>query len=539
MSVDELQEAKADRAIETVDEIVSTPESEEITPETPVSNSASFFSKTKFADLSINENLKKGLAEKGFKCLTEIQDKSIRPLLEGRDILGKARTGSGKTLAFLIPALESLLKLKFQPKNGAGAIVISPTRELASQIYDVLREVAKYITQTHCLVMGGANRKQEAVKLLKGVNVVVSTPGRLLDHLMNTKGFVYSNLIHLVIDEADRILQIGFEEDMNQILKLTSHRKQTCLFSATLPQKVESLAKLSLRNPIMVEARGSEEESMSATVAGLKQGYVVCPADERFKLLFTFLKKNKGKKIMVFFSSCNSVKFHDELLNYIDVEVMSIHGQKKQSARSTTFYQFCQAESGILLCTDVAARGLDIPKVDWIVQYDAPDDPKEYIHRVGRTARGATGKGEALLFLLPEELGFLRYLKQTGIALVEFAFPSNKICNIQAQLEKLVESNYHLHKGSREAYRTYLYAYAAHAMKDCFDVSCLDLAKVAKAFGFPAPPKIDLTAVMAKSTHHSERMKAKKRMVQTKNGFCTDDPYGKRIKSGDTRQFSK
>lgn len=370
------------------------------------------------------------------------------------------------------------------------------------------------------------------------MNVVVSTPGRLLDHLMNTKGFIYSNLVHLVIDEADRILQIGFEEDMNQILKLTSHRKRTCLFSATLPQKVESLAKLSLRSPVLVEARGSEEEASSATVAGLKQGYVVCPSDERFKLLFTFLKKNKNKKVMVFFSSCNSVKFHDELLNYIDIEVMSIHGQKKQSARSTTFYQFCQAESGILLCTDVAARGLDIPKVDWIVQYDAPDDPKEYIHRVGRTARGAQGKGEALLFLLPEELGFLRYLRQSGIPLVEFAFPANKICNIQAQLEKLIESNYHLHKGSREAYRTYLYAYAAHAMKDCFDVSSLDLAKVAKSFGFPAPPKVDVTAIMSK-THHSERMKAKKRMIQTKNGFCADDPYGKRIKAGDSRQFSR
>lgn len=537
MSTDELKQSPV-KEVEEIEQVSAHETDTTVVPETPVAHSASFFSKTKFADLDINENLKKGLAEKGFKYLTEIQDKSIKPLLEGRDILGKARTGSGKTLAFLIPALESLLQLRFQPKNGTGAIVISPTRELASQIYDVLREIAKHLTQTHTLVMGGANRKQEASKLQKGMNVVVSTPGRLLDHLMNTKGFIYSNLVHLVIDEADRILQIGFEEDMNQILKLTSHRKRTCLFSATLPQKVESLAKLSLRSPVLVEARGSEEEASSATVAGLKQGYVVCPSDERFKLLFTFLKKNKNKKVMVFFSSCNSVKFHDELLNYIDIEVMSIHGQKKQSARSTTFYQFCQAESGILLCTDVAARGLDIPKVDWIVQYDAPDDPKEYIHRVGRTARGAQGKGEALLFLLPEELGFLRYLRQSGIPLVEFAFPANKICNIQAQLEKLIESNYHLHKGSREAYRTYLYAYAAHAMKDCFDVSSLDLAKVAKSFGFPAPPKVDVTAIMSK-THHSERMKTKKRMIQTKNGFCADDPYGKRIKAGDSRQFSR
>ena len=537
MSSDEVRDSTNEES-DHVDEVNEVEPPAHVVPETPTSVSASFFSKTKFADLDINENLKRGLADKGFKNLTEIQDKSIKLLLEGRDILGKARTGSGKTLAFLIPSLESLLQNRFQPKNGTGAIIISPTRELASQIYDVLREISKHLTQTHCLVMGGANRKQEAAKLQKGVNVVVSTPGRLLDHLMNTKGFIYSNLMHLVIDEADRILQIGFEEDMNQILKLTSHRKRTCLFSATLPQKVESLAKLSLRSPVLVEASGSEEET-AATVAGLKQGYVVCPSDERFKLLFTFLKKNKGKKVMVFFSSCNSVKFHDELLNYIDIEVMSIHGQKKQSARSTTFYQFCQAESGILLCTDVAARGLDIPKVDWIVQYDAPDDPKEYIHRVGRTARGANGKGEALLFLLPEELGFLRYLRQSGIPLVEFAFPASKICNIQAQLEKLIESTYHLHKGSREAYRTYLYAYAAHAMKDCFEVSSLDLAKVAKSFGFPAPPKVDVTAIMAKSTHHSDRQKTKKQLIHTKNGFCADDPYGKRQKAGDSRQFSR
>ena len=534
MSSDHESEVSANQ-----DDIEETPVEISVEAATPEASSSSFFTATKFADLDINESLKKGLADKGFKNLTEIQDKAIPALLQGRDILGKARTGSGKTLAFLIPCLESLLQNRFQPKNGCGAIVISPTRELASQIYDVLREISKNLTQTHTLLIGGANRKQEAFKLSKGVNVVVATPGRLLDHLMNTKGFIYSNLIHLVIDEADRILQIGFEEDMNQILKLTNHRKRTCLFSATLPQKVESLAKLSLRSPIMVEAKGSEEEGSVATVAGCKQGYVICPSDERFKLLFTFLKKNKGKKIMVFFSSCNSVKFHDELLNYIDIEVMSIHGQKKQSARSSTFYSFCQAESGVLLCTDVAARGLDIPKVDWIVQFDAPSDPREYIHRVGRTARGATGKGEALLILAPEEVGFLRYLRQLGIPLVEFAFPSSKLSNIQPQLEKLIESNYHLHKGSREAYRTFLYAYAAHPMKDCFDVGGLDLQKVAKSFGFPTPPKVDLSAIMARSTHHSERQKTKKRVVHTKNGFCVDDPYGKRAKTGDSRQFAK
>ncbi|XP_035769268.1 ATP-dependent RNA helicase DDX18 [Neolamprologus brichardi] len=249
-----------------------------------------------------------------------------------------------------------------------------------------------------------------AQKLANGVNIVVATPGRLLDHLQNTSGFMYKNLQCLIIDEADRILEVGFEEELKQIIKLLPKRRQTMLFSATQTRKVEDLARISLKKePLYV---GVDDNKDKATVDGLEQGYVVCPSEKRFLLLFTFLKKNRKKKLMVFFSSCMSVKFHYELLNYIDLPVMAIHGKQKQTKRTTTFFQFCNADSGILLCTDVAARGLDIPEVDWIVQYDPPDDPKEYIHRVGRTARGIDGRGHALLILRPEELGFLRFLKQ-------------------------------------------------------------------------------------------------------------------------------
>merc|ERR1712060_864502 len=151
--------------------------------------------------------------------------------------------------------------------------------------------------------------------------------------------------------------------------------------------------------------------------------------------------------------------FHHELLNYIDLPVMCIHGKQKQTKRTTTFFQFCNADSGILLCTDVAARGLDIPDVDWIVQFDPPDDPKEYIHRVGRTARGTKGKGKALLFLLPEEIGFLRYLRTAKVPLNEYEYPKSKISNVQSQLEKLIEKNYYLRQSAKNAYRSYLLAY--------------------------------------------------------------------------------
>ncbi|XP_076357745.1 putative ATP-dependent RNA helicase pitchoune [Tachypleus tridentatus] len=460
---------------------------------------------TSFASLEnkVSELTLKGIADMGFTNMTEIQAKAIPHLLEGRDLVGAAKTGSGKTLAFLIPAIELIYKLKFMPRNGTGVIVISPTRELSMQSFGVLKELLKHHYHTYGLVMGGTNRQSEAQKLSKGVNILIATPGRLLDHLQNTPKFLYKNLQCLIIDEADRILDIGFEEELKQIIKILPKRRQTMLFSATLTKKTEDLIKLALKKePLYI---GIEDIKEKATVEGLEQGYVVCPSEKRFLLLFTFLKKNRKKKVMVFFSSCMSVKFHHELLNYIDLSVMSIHGKQKQTKRTTTFFQFCNAESGILLCTDVAARGLDIPCVDWIVQYDPPDDPKEYIHRVGRTARGEGGRGHALLILRPEELGFLRYLKQAKVPLQEFDFSWNKITNIQPQLEKLISKNYFLHMSAKEAYKAYVRAYDSHHLKQIYDVNTLDLISVAKSFGFAVPPSVELKIGNVKNSRPRKR----------------------------------
>ncbi|NXT92189.1 DDX18 helicase, partial [Anhinga rufa] len=271
----------------------------------------------------VSENTLKGINDMGFTHMTEIQHKSIKPLLEGRDILAAAKTGSGKTLAFLIPAVELIYKLKFMPRNGTGVIILSPTRELAMQTYGVLKELMNHHVHTYGLIMGGSNRSAEAQKLGNGINIIVATPGRLLDHMQNTPGFMYKNLQCLVIDEADRILEVGFEEEMKQIIKLLPKRRQTMLFSATQTRKVEDLAKISLKKePLYV---GVDDNKETATVDGLEQGYVVCPSEKRFLLLFTFLKKNRKKKLMVFFSSCMSVKYHYELLNYIDLPVLAIH----------------------------------------------------------------------------------------------------------------------------------------------------------------------------------------------------------------------
>lgn len=229
------------------------------------------------------------------------------------------------------------------------------------------------------------------------------------------------------------------------------------------------------------------------------------------------------------------MKYHSELLNYIDIPCADIHGKQKQAKRwvkryppplapltshritfqrsplpcltiiaiisshyhprrcsTSTFFDFCKAQSGILLCTDVAARGLDIPYVDWILQYDPPDDPKEYIHRVGRTARGSSGAGRALTFLLPSELGFLAYLRAAKVSLNEYEFPDNKIAAIGSQLEALISKNYYLNRSAKDAYRGYLLAYASHSLKHIFNVAALDLAAVARGFGFTTPPRVNL-----------------------------------------------
>jgi ATP-dependent RNA helicase DDX18/HAS1 len=450
-----------------------------------------------FASLGdkVSEPTYKALEEMGFTTMTEIQAETIPHLLEGRDLVGAAKTGSGKTLAFLIPAVELIYKLKFLPRNGTGAVILSPTRELAMQTFGVLRELLKNHYHTYGLIMGGASKQSEQQKLAKGINILVATPGRLLDHLQHTQNFNFKNLQTFIIDEADRILDVGFEEELKKIVRLLPKRRQTMLFSATNSKKTEDLIKMALKKePIYV---GIEEKNKGglATVAGLEQGYVVCPSEKRFLLLFTFLKKNRKKKVMVFFSSCMSVKFHSELLNYIDMPVMSIHGKQKQTKRTTTFFSFCSAESGILLCTDVAARGLDIPDVDWIVQYDPPDEPKEYIHRVGRTARGEGGRGHALMILRPEEIGFLRYLKQAKVPLNEFEFSWNKVANIQPQLEKLMHTVYFLHVSAVEAYKGYIRSYTSHALKNIYDVKTLNVKGVALSFGLTIPPNVGFARI--------------------------------------------
>ncbi|CAJ2634920.1 unnamed protein product [Trifolium pratense] len=481
-----------------------------------------------FASLELSKSTSKAIMDMGFQNMTQIQARAIPPLLNGKNVLGAARTGSGKTLAFLIPAVELLHKLNFNPRDGAGVVVICPTRELAIQTHDVAKELLKYHSQTLGLIIGGSSRKSEAQHLAKGVNILVATPGRLLDHLQNTKKFIHNKLKCLIIDEADRILEANFEDELKQILKILPKDRQTALFSATQTKKVEDLARLSFQEtPIYIDV---DDGRKKVTNEGLLQGYVIVPCAKRLLVLYSFLKRHHSKKVMVFFSSCNSVKFHADVFNHINLHCASIHGKQKQQTRTTTFLDFCKAEKGVLLCTDVAARGLHIPDVDWIVQYDPPDEPKEYIHRVGRTARGEGGKGNALLFLIPEELKFLCYLKEAKVPVKEYAYDEKKVANVQSHLENIVGENYFLNKMAKEAYRSYLLAYNSHSMKDIFSVKCLDLQEVAVSFCFSNPPNVSI------NIDSGNQRKKTRKVDGSRHGFNPNNPYGKR-NADDKRQF--
>jgi len=483
---------------------------------------------TLFDTLDISEASKQGLKAMGFTRMMEIQQRAIPLLLAGKDVVGQAKTGSGKTLAFALPCIELMVRSHFKVRNGAACIVISPVRELCLQIHGVVAELMKFHpSHTHACCFGGQNPAAEAQKLTKGVNVIIATPGRLLDHLRNCSTFVFRNLLAFVIDEADRILQQGFQDEMREILDILPKTRQTMLFSATQTTKVEDLIRLSFQNPPVYV--GVHDNADKSTVDTLTQGYVVVSPERRFLLLYTFLRKYKNKKIMVFFSSCKVVQFFAELLNYIDLPVWDLHGKHKQMKRTNTFLNFSNAPSGCLLATDVAARGLDIPNVDWIIQYDPPDQPEEYVHRVGRTARA--GKiGNALLFLMPEELPFLKYLKSYKIPITEFDYPASKLPGLLTQkLQTLIETNYYLHKSARDAYRSYMLAYHSHSMKNIFDVTKLDVIKVAQSFGLQAPPTVNF------SICESKRSKDRGRQ------FASDDTKRRRMqmeKGKDDRQWT-
>ena len=430
------------------------------------------------------------LIEFNFIHMTKIQSLGIPFQLSGFDILGSAQTGSGKTLAFAIPIIEFIHTIKWSSKNGTASVIISPTRELTIQTYHVFRDLLHYHHHSHGILMGGANRKTEIEKLKKGQEILITTPGRFLDHLKSTKDFKFKNLQQVVIDEADRCLEVGFEDELNEIFRILPKKKQTIMFTATKKKQFNIFSFFTKKKkPILIDL---EEKTHESECKNIIHGFTICHIEEKLLLLIMLIKKNLDKKMIIFFSSCNEVKFFSSLFKLLNISVIELHGKQKQIKRISSFFSFCRSGHSILFSTDLAARGLDIPEVDWIIQYSPPLDPKEYIHRAGRTGRGVKGKGKAILFLLPSEIGFLRHLKKENIEMIEFKFPKLGVTRIQTKIEELVEKNFYLEKLAKDALKSFIQSYNNYSLKEIFDLKKINKSYLFKSFGISPLKKTSL-----------------------------------------------
>lgn len=345
---------------------------------TCVASSAHDGTKT-FQELGIIESLCDACTSLGYRTATPIQREAIPLALQGRDLIGLAETGSGKTAAFALPILQALME-KPQP---LFSLVLAPTRELAYQISQAFEALGSFISVRCAAIVGGMDMVPQAVALSKKPHIVVATPGRLLDHLENTKGFSLRSLKYLVMDEADRLLDLDFGAIIDKILKVLPRERRTYLFSATISSRVESLQRASLQNPLKV----SISTDRFQTVKTLLQSYLFFPHIYKDLYLVYLMDEFAGQSAIIFTRTVNETQRLAILLRGLGFGAIPLHGQLSQSARLGALGKFRSGSRDILVATDVAARGLDIPSVDIVVNFDLPPDSKTYIHRVGRTAR--------------------------------------------------------------------------------------------------------------------------------------------------------
>ena len=441
----------------------------------------------KFTDLPISRPTLAGLAKGKWQRMTDIQRAAIPHALAGRDVLGAAKTGSGKTLAFLVPVLERLYREKWSRLDGLGALVISPTRELALQIFDVLRVLGNQHDLAAGLVIGGKDKAEEGHRIGR-MNILICTPGRLLQHLDETAGFDCSGMQILVLDEADRILDLGFKATLAAILDALPRSRQSLLFSATQTRDVRALANLSLRQPQYI---GVHEHSSNATPVKLQHHYMVVHPAQKLDVVWSFVKSHLLAKTIIFLSSCKQVQFMHGVFSTLrpGVPLLCLHGRQKQMKRLAVYTEFCAKKHAVLLATDVAARGLDFPAVQWVLQADCPEDVPSYIHRTGRTARHTAG-GRALLLLTESERSMLGLLEAARIKLHKLSPNSSRIFSLRSKLQAVLSQRPDLKYTAQRAFVSYVRSVHLQSNKDIFDASALPLDELAASMGLVAAPRV-------------------------------------------------
>lgn len=353
-------------------------------------------------DLGLVDTLCKTCLDLKWKEPTRIQQEAIPLTLQGKDVIGLAETGSGKTAAFALPILQALLE---NPQRYF-ALILTPTRELAFQISEQFDALGSSIGVKTVVLVGGMDMHAQGMILEKKPHIIIATPGRLVDHLENTKGFNLRQLKFLVMDEADRILNMDFEIEVDKILRVIPRERRTLLFSATMTKKVQKLQRASLRNPVKVEVSTKYQ-----TVEKLQQYYVFIPVKFKDVYLVHILNELAGNSFMIFCGTCNNTVRTALLLRNLGFTAVPLHGQMTQNKRIAALTKFKAKNRSILISTDVASRGLDIPHVDIVINFDIPTHSKDYIHRVGRTAR-AGRSGRSITFVTQYDVELYQRIEQ-------------------------------------------------------------------------------------------------------------------------------
>ncbi len=363
-----------------------------------------------FSDLGLLPELLRALKDAGYETPTPIQAQAIPVALKGVDVLGCAQTGTGKTAGFMLPTLQRLAP---RGRGRLRALVLTPTRELAAQIAESARTYGKYLPLRHAVVFGGVGFEPQRLRLKEGVDILVATPGRLLDHM--GQGTVnFSNLEILVLDEADRMLDMGFLPDVRRILKALPATRQTMFFSATMPAEIERLIRDTLKTPVVIDAG-----QRARTVDAVRQVAYAVHADQKKEAIAHLLKRGDMRHVLVF---TRTKARADRLARYLvrtGRRVAALHGNKSQSARTLALGKFRSGQIDVLVATDIAARGLDVDGISHVINFDVPNVPEDYVHRIGRTAR-AEATGDAVSLVSHEETPYMRSIERlTGVPIAK------------------------------------------------------------------------------------------------------------------------
>lgn len=448
-----------------------------------------------WTSLGLSNDIAQSVLSLGFHTPTLVQQSCIPVFLSNKDVCVESCTGSGKTLSFLLPIFNRLLNTEI---NGIFAIIIAPARELASQIYEVANSVNKWGLIIDCII-GGHSRQNDIEKFKQQPpSIVIATPGRLLDLLEYKELLVVKSLGILILDEADRLLDLGFSQKLHSILDKLPRQRRTGLFSATMTTDVYSLVKAGLRNPAYITVKDTaivaEEKTIELTHTlplGLRNFYIKLPSyKEKLPTLVSFLSEHKTDKVIVFFGTCASSNFYGlaltEFSSLFGLVFFSLNGKMKQSRRERIYREFEEVVGGVLLTTDLVARGIDIPDVTWIIQFDTPQNPDFFVHRIGRTARGDR-KGKTLTFLLKPEDTYIEFLKQKQIKLKRLRISLIDCDSIVESVATKCRENY---EKAQNAFVSYIRYYKEHHLGFIFSFKKLDIGLLAHSFGLLRIPRI-------------------------------------------------